>query len=363
MSEKNELLKRKKQLENDISRYKNLQLAKKVQLNSAYGALGNEYFRFFDLRQAEAITYSGQLSIRWIGEKLNLYMNKILKTKDVDYVIASDTDSVYLHLGPLVNMVYGNKTIEEEKIVDFIDKSCQDKIEPFIDRAYEELANYMNAFDQKMIMKREVIANTGIWTAKKRYILNVWDSEGVRYAEPKLKISGIEAVKSSTPGSCRQKIKEALKVIMKGTEEEFHDFNSKFKQEFSKLPFEDVAFPRGISELTKYDSKATIYSKGTPIHVRGALLYNKILTDKKLEKRYQPIKDGDKIKFCYMKMPNPLHENVFSVMNVLPKEFALEKYIDYDTQFEKAYLEPLKSIVNTFGWSAEPVSSLKGFFT
>jgi len=363
MSEKTELLKRKRQLENEISRYKNLQLAKKVQLNSAYGALGNEYFRFFDLRQAEAITFSGQLSIRWIGDKLNTYMNKLLKTQDVDYVIASDTDSVYLHLGPLVDMVYGKKNIEEEKIVDFIDKACQEKIEPFIDKAYEELATYMNAYDQKMFMKREVIANKGIWTAKKRYILNVWDSEGVRYNEPKLKMSGIEAVKSSTPGSCRDKIKEALKVVMKGTEAEFHEFNCKFKEEFYNLPFEDVAFPRGVSELTKYESKTDIYQKGTPIHVRGALMYNKLLDSKKLTRRYETIKDGDKIKFCYMKMPNPIHENVLSVLNVLPKEFGLEKYIDYETQFEKAYLEPLKIIVNTFGWSAEPVASLRGFFT
>ena len=363
MSEKTELLKRKRQLENEISRYKNLQLAKKVQLNSAYGALGNEYFRFFDLRQAEAITFSGQLSIRWIGNKLNMYMNKILKTEGIDYVIASDTDSVYLHLGPLVDMVYGSKNIEEEKIVDFIDKACQEKIEPFIDKAYEELATYMNAFDQKMFMKREVIANKGIWTAKKRYILNVWDSEGVRYNEPKLKMSGIEAVKSSTPGSCRTKIKEALKLVMVGTETEFHEFNRKFKEEFFTLPFDDVAFPRGVSELTKYQSKTDLYQKGTPIHVRGALIYNKLIETKKLSRRYETIKDGDKVKFCYMKLPNPTQENVLSVLNVLPKEFALEKYIDYETQFDKAYLEPLKIIVNTFGWSAEPVSSLKGFFT
>ena len=189
MSEKEQLLLKKEQLQKDISRYKNLQLAKKVQLNSAYGALGNEYFRFFDLRQAEAITYSGQLSIRWIGMKLNQYMNKLLRTQNEDYIIASDTDSVYLHLGPLVSMVYGQKNTTEDKIVEFLDKACREKIEPFIDRAYEELANNMNAYSQKMFMKREVIANTGIWTAKKRYILNVWDSEGVRYNEPKLKIS------------------------------------------------------------------------------------------------------------------------------------------------------------------------------
>lgn len=362
MSDKTELLKRKKKLENEISRYKNLQLAKKVQLNSAYGALGNEYFRFFDIRQAEAITLSGQLSIRWIEKKLNAYMNKLLNTENVDYVIASDTDSIYLHLGPLVNKVFKNKSKEE--IVNLIDKACSEKIEPYIDKSYQELADRMNAYGQKMFMKREVIADKGIWTAKKRYILNVWDSEGVRYAEPKLKMMGIEAVKSSTPMSCRNKIKEALTIIMSGTESEFQAFNSKFKEEFNKLPFEDVAFPRGVSELTKYEESGStnLYSKGTPIHVRGSLLYNHLLKQKKLDKKYQAIRDGDKIKFCYMKLPNPLQENVFSVQNVLPKEFGLEKYIDYETQFEKAYLEPLKIIVHTFGWNPEPVSSLMGFF-
>lgn len=352
------------EIEKEISKYKNLQLAKKVQLNSAYGALGNEYFRFFDIRQAEAITLSGQLSIRWIENKLNTYMNKLLKTKDVDYVIASDTDSIYLHLGPLVDMVYGSKNTPKEKIVDFIDKACKEKIEPFIDKSYHELSEYMNAYAQKMFMKRESIADTGIWTAKKHYILNVWDNEGVRYTEPKLKMMGIEAVKSSTPMVCRDKIKAALKLIMKGDEKEFQNFIAEFKKHFKSLPFEDVAFPRGVSEITKYTEKDknTFYAKGTPIHVRGSILYNVLLERHKLTKKYQKISDGDKIKFCYMKVPNPLHENVLSVLTVLPKEFNMEKYIDYDLQFEKTYLEPLKSIVTTFGWNTEPTASLLGFF-
>ena len=221
----------------------------------------------------------------------------------------------------------------------------------------------MNAFQQKMQMKREVIASTGIWTAKKRYVLNVFDSEGVRFAEPKLKMMGIEAVKSSTPMVCRDKIKEALKVVMKGTEDDFQTFIAKFRDEFYKLPFEDVAFPRGISELNKYVSSSDLYQKGTPIHVRGAIMFNNMLNKKKLTKKYQVVKDGDKIKFCYMKMPNPLQENVLSVLSVLPKEFDLEKYIDYETQFEKAYVEPLRIIVNTFGWDTEKKSTLESFFT
>ena len=353
----------KREITNQISKYKNLQLAKKVQLNSAYGALGNQYFRFFDTRQAEAITLSGQLAIRWIEKKLNGYLNKLLKTEGNDYVIASDTDSVYVNLGPLVHMVYGSKSETKiETIVDFIDKACTEKFEPFIDKSYQELADYMNSFEQKMQMKREVIANKGIWTAKKRYILNVYDSEGVRFAEPKLKMMGIEAVKSSTPMSCRDKIKESLKIVMNGNETDFQSFVEAFKQEFKTLPFEDIAFPRGVSELSKYMSSSELYSKGTPMHVRGAIMFNAFLKKYKLTKKYQLIQDGDKTKFCYMKVPNPVQENVFSILTVLPKEFGVEKYIDYDTQFDKAYLEPLKTIVNTIGWRTERVSSLESFF-
>jgi hypothetical protein len=221
----------------------------------------------------------------------------------------------------------------------------------------------MNAFDQKMQMKREVIANKGIWTAKKRYILNVYDSEGVRFAEPKLKMMGIEAVKSSTPMSCRDKIKESLKIVMNGNEQKFQEFVGDFKQEFKTLPFEDIAFPRGVSELTKYSSSSELYSKGTPIHVRGAIVFNALLKKHKLTKKYQLIQDGDKTKFCYMKVPNPVQENVFSILTVLPKEFNLNKFIDYDLQFEKAYLDPLRTIVNTIGWKPERGSSLESFFT
>ena len=351
----------KYECEKKISKFKNLQMAKKVQLNSAYGALGNQWFRFYDLRQAEAITLSGQLSIRWIEKKMNAYLNKLLNTEDVDYIIASDTDSIYVHLGPLVKKVC-KPDMTKEKIVAFLDKICEDKIQPFIDNAYQELADYMNAYDQKMQMKRESIADTGIWTAKKRYILNVWDNEGVRYAEPKLKMMGIEAVKSSTPMVCRDKIQQALKLVITGTESEFQLFNAEFRKEFKKLPFESVAFPRGISDLTKYKSSTHLYNKGTPIHVRGAILYNHMLSKTGLTKRYQAIKDGEKVKFCYMKVPNPLQENVLSILNVLPKEFDMEKYIDYDMQFEKSYLEPMQGIVEKFGWNAEYTPSLLGFF-
>ena len=351
-----------KQLEKDISKFNNIQMARKIQLNSAYGAVGNQYFRYYNLLNAEAITLSGQVSIRWIENKMNQKINKILKTEDVDYVIASDTDSIYLNLGPLVEGVYKGREETDEVIVGFIDKVCSMELEPYIESSYEALAKYVNAYDQKMFMKRETIANKGIWTAKKRYILNAWDIEGVRFAEPKLKVMGIEAVKSSTPGACRDKIKECLKVIMNNDEEDAQEFIAQFKEEFNELPIEDIAFPRGCNGINKWANKSSIYSKGTPIHVRGALLYNFHNTKQRLTHKYPLIQDGEKIKFIYLKTPNKISENVISFPNTFPKEFGLDKQVDYELQFSKSFLEPIKVIMDTIGWKPEKIASLEFLF-
>ena len=351
-----------KQLEKDISKFNNIQMARKIQLNSAYGAVGNQYFRYYNLLNAEAITLSGQVSIRWIENKMNQKMNKILKTEDVDYVIASDTDSIYLNLGPLVEGVYKGRKETDEVIVGFIDKVCSMELEPYIESSYEALAKYVNAYDQKMFMKRETIANKGIWTAKKRYILNAWDIEGVRFAEPKLKVMGIEAVKSSTPGACRDKIKECLKVIMNNDEEDAQEFIAQFREEFNELPIEDIAFPRGCNGINKWANQTSIYSKGTPIHVRGALLYNYHNTKQRLTHKYPLIQDGEKIKFIYLKTPNKISENVISFPNTFPKEFGLDKQVDYELQFNKSFLEPIKVIMDTIGWKPEKIASLEFLF-
>jgi DNA polymerase elongation subunit (family B) len=296
---------------------------------------------------------------------MNKYLNKLLKTEDFDYVIASDTDSLYISFDKLVHSVFGKRIETEgftpelkEKIINFLDKVARDKLEPVIDRIYQDLAERMSAFQQKMNMKREVIADRGIWTAKKRYILNVHDSEGVRYAKPKLKIMGIEAVKSSTPAACRTAIKDALNIIMTLGEDDLHNHIEKFRREFHKLPFEDVAFPRSVQNLTKYQNE----TKSIPIHVRGAIVYNKKLQQLKLQKKYEQIKDGEKIRFAYMKMPNPIHENVIAVLSQLPPEFGLDQYIDYDMQFDKTFLDPLRAILNTINWHTEKQSTLEAFF-
>ena len=349
-------------LQDAISAFNNIQMARKIQLNSAYGAIGNQYFRYYNLANAEAITLSGQVSIRWIENSMNQYLNKLLQTENEDYVIASDTDSIYIHLGPIVDKFLSHKSGDKTALVGLLDKICQEKLEPFIERSYQELATYVQAYDQKMIMKRETIANKGIWTAKKRYILNAWDIEGVRFTEPKLKIMGIEAVKSSTPAACRTAIKDALKVIMNQEESDLQDFVADFRKKFESLPPEDVAFPRGCNGVSKFSNPVSVYSKGTPIHVRGALLYNFHVKKNKLTHKYPLIQEGEKVKFLYLRTPNRINENVVSFFQTLPKEFGLDKSIDYDLQFKKSFLDPLQVILDTIDWQAERVASLMEFF-
>jgi DNA polymerase elongation subunit (family B) len=337
-------------------------MARKIQLNSAYGAIGNQYFRYFKLANAEAITLSGQVSIQWIMNAMNRYLNKVLKTDDVDYVIASDTDSLYVHMGPLVETVFKGREKTTQNIVSFLDKVCQVEFEKYIESSYQKLADYVNAYDQKMIMKRECIAERGIWTAKKRYILSVWDSEGVRYEEPKLKIKGIEAIKSSTPAPCRKMLKDSFKILMSGTEDDVIQFIDKCRDEFRKLPPEQIAFPRTASDIRKYYSSSNIYAPKTPIQVRGALLFNHYIKQKKLTNKYSLINNGEKVKYIFLKKPNIIQENVISFIQDFPKELGLDKYIDYELQFEKSFIDPLKSILDAIGWKTEHSINLDLFF-
>jgi DNA polymerase elongation subunit (family B) len=357
-----ELLSLRDQIVKDVAKFNNFQMVRKICLNSAYGAVGNQYFRYFKLANAEAITLSGQTSIRWIEDRLNKYLNDLLKT-DNDYVIAVDTDSVYLNLGPLVDKFLAKQKDDKEKVVNLLDKVCQEQLEPYIDKCYVKLADYVNAYDQKMQMKRENIADRGIWTAKKRYILNVWDSEGVRYEEPKLKIMGIEAVKSSTPAPCRKMIKDGLRVMMEGTEDEMIKFIDQARIKFNKLSVEELAFPRSISDVNKHKNHVTIYGKGCPIHVRGSLLHNHYIKERGLDNKYSLINNGDKIKFVYLKKANPIRENVISFLNDFPYELGLDRYIDYELQFNKAFLEPVKVILDSIGWNVEKVANLELFFS
>ena len=348
-----------KSLLKDISKYNNIQMAKKISLNSAYGAIGNHWFRYFDLLVATAITASGQLSIRWIEKALNIYLNKLLDTVEVDYVIASDTDSVYITFDSLVSRVFKEGT-ETNKIISFLDKVAKNKLEPFINRSYSELAEVVGAYEQKMNMSREVIADKGIWTAKKRYILNVHDSEGVRYKKPHLKIMGIEAVKSSTPAPCRAKIKEAIDIIMNGDEEELNTFIQDFREDFMELPPEDIAYPRSCNGVLKYTDDASLFKKGAPIHVKGSILYNYLIKKHKLRNRYPDILEGDKIRFLHLRQPNIYQSTAFSFITFMPKELDIKPLIDYDIQFEKSFVEPLKFITDKINWMIDNSYGVQG---
>ena len=329
---------------NDISKYNNIQMARKIALNSAYGAIGNQYFRYYDEKLATAVTTSGQLSIRWIENKVNEYLNKVLQTDDIDFVVASDTDSIYVRFDELVSKV------NPKNPVDFLDKVAKERLEPYINECFEELAEYVKAYAQKMEMTREVIADKGIWTAKKRYILNVHDSEGVRYTEPQLKIMGIEAVKSSTPGPCREMIKSALTCIVNSDEQSLNTFIQSFRKNFMKYPVEEIAFPRSVNGLKKWGDRSQIFKKRCPMHIKGALIYNHLLEEHKLTKRYPLIQDGEKIKYLLLRTPNKLQANVIAFLGVLPKEFDLHDKIDMDLQFEKSFVDPLEFIVNAIDW-------------
>ena len=350
------------ELSKQISKFSNFQMARKIQLNSLYGALGNQYFRHYKLANAEAITLTGQVAIRWIERKLNEYLNMVLSTDDVDYVIASDTDSIYLHLGPLVDTVFPKGNVPRERIVDVLNQFSEDKIVPFIDESYGELSDYLQCYEKTLVMKRECIAERGIWTAKKRYILNVWDNEGVRYREPKLKMMGIEAVRSSTPAPCRKYISEALKIIMEGTEDDLIEYVEKSRNEHAQLPPEQVAFPRSANNVNNFRDSTTIYKKSTPMHIRAALMFNHLLRDRDLTQKYNEIQDGEKIKYLMMKIPNPTGENVCAFISEFPREFNLTEYIDYDKIFEKGFTDPLKVILDTIGWQTEQTTTLDSFF-
>ena len=344
----------------EISRLDNLQMALKIALNSLYGALGNAYFRYYDVRMAEGITQSGQLSIQWIANKLNSFMNKTMKTEDVPYVVYGDTDSIYLSLESLVERFCDGKTDEQK--IQYMDKVCEEIIQPFIDKSFGELANYMNAYEQKMVMKREVLADKGIFVKKKMYILNVHNSEGVQFAEPKLKVKGLAMVRSSTPAVVRDKLKESIKVILDGDESKLHTFIKRYKDEFRQLPVEAVASPSGLNGMEIYGRSSNIYDKGTPIHVRGALLFNHHIQRLGLTTKYPLITDSDKIKYVYVEKPNPLHEDVISFIGDLPPELGLHKYVDYDKQFNKVFVKAVENIITCMGWTVNTQATLEEFF-
>lgn len=371
---KNEMLRIEQLLENETDPVKkaehkkeanqlhNSQMAIKIAMNSLYGATANIYFLYYIGEMAESITTSGQLSIRYAEKTVNEYLNKVLKTENVDYIIYIDTDSIYVDFGPMIKSVFGTVDINRKTGEEFLDKVCGTKIEQVIEKGYEELASKMGAYRNAMSMKREKITDKSVFIAKKRYIMNTLNSEGVHYEKPKISVTGLESVRSSTPEVCRNKLKAVFEVIMNSGETETQEFIEKFRNEFRGLPVEAIAKTSGTDNIKKYQDPKGGYKKGCPMHVRGCILYNDFLKKHNLDKKYEQIQSGDKVKFVYLKTPNPVRENMISFTGALPKEFALEKYIDYDKQFEKVFLSPIENILQAIGWSAERINTIEDFF-
>lgn len=329
-------------------------------MNSLYGAMGNVYFRYYDIRIAEGITMTGQFIIRSIAKKLNEYLNERCKTDGVDYSFYSDTDSTYITLGKLVEKEF--KNIPKPEIVEYLNNICTKEIEPAINQACKDFSKYLNVYAPKIKFKREVIADRGIWIAKKRYALNVFNAEGVSYDPPKLKVLGMEIVRSSTPAPVRKALKEAVSIALTKDEETLKNFVTNLRTKWNLLAPEDIAFPRSVNGIKEYSDANTIFRKGTPIHVRGALIYNHLIRTRGLEKQYQLIQEGDKIKFVYLREPNILGTHVITFNGSIPIEFKLKEYIDYDTMFEKSFIEPLNSLLSCIGWQIEEQASLEGLF-
>jgi len=335
-------------------------MAAKILMNSLYGAMGNIHFRYYDIRIAEGITMTGQFLIRSVANKLNTFVNKECKTKDVEYSFYADTDSTYITLGELVKRNIKDKTNEE--IVDVLDKYCIKQIEPAINEACNDISEYLNVYQRKIQFKREIIADRGIWIAKKRYAVNVYNSEGVTYNPPKLKVLGMEIVRSSTPAPVRKALKEAVSIALTKDEATLRAFVADLEMTWHSLKPEDIAFPRGVNGIKEYSDPSSVFKKGTPIHVRGALIYNHLVKSKNLEKKYQLIQEGDKIKFLYLREPNILGTHVITFTGEIPPEFRIQDYVDYDKMFEKSFLEPLNSLLSCIGWQVRETASLEGLF-
>lgn len=331
-------------------------------MNALYGATANVHFAYYIGPMAEAITTSGQTSIQWVAIAVNDYLNRILKTEKVDYINYADTDSIMINMGPLVEKIFGTISPDREAAENFLDKVFKEKIEPELNRACEELAEHLGAYKNYMHMKREKITDVFLQTGKKRYIASILNSEGVHYPEPKIDVTGIESVRSSTPQVVRDKMEEMFKIIMTKDERKTQEAIAAFYDEFTQLKPVDVARNSGLDDLSKYTDPDRIYTSGCPIHVRGALLYNHTIDKLGLSKKYTKIQSGDKIKFVYLKLPNPIHENVIGFPDYIPKEFGLDDYVDYKTQFEKVFLKPMINLFEPIGWSTEQRSTLEDFF-
>lgn len=362
MNPREKLILKLHQLEQRRSALNNQQMAYKISLNSLYGGLANAGFRYYNSNIAESITSTGQLLIRGIENNLTSKVNKVFKHEFKDVVISGDTDSVYVCLDEIVKKY--SPTTDVQQNIRIIERLAKDKISPLIQSIVSDIEKNLNVYENTLTAKLEVAASHMLILAKKKYCARIYSSEGVSYSKPKQKVTGMEIIKSSTPKVVRQALKDSIDLIFDGSESDVQAYIQTVKKEFMNQRVEDVAFPRGVTNLDEYMDPNSIYGKRTPIHARAALLYNHLLKAKKLTKKYDSIKNGNKLRFVYLKEPNSIHENTIGwpVDGCLPVEFGLHKYIDWDLQFEKVFLAAIELMITPIGWKTEHRNELSGFF-
>lgn len=383
---KEELLELKHKLENEVSSYNNEQMAIKILLNALYGQLSNRFCRWFDIRIPRSITCTGQTMIRYIARRINELVNEECGTNNEDYVLTIDTDSNYINLDGVYHK-RGYKSLDE------LNEYIEGVLEPYIDKCYREFYDYMNHFDFQMVMKREAIADRGLFiNKKKRYCLSVIDMEGVRYAHPKLKIVGLEVIKSSTPEGCREALTEILKILLYKDRLTLVQYIEDYKKKFMQMTADQIGLIRNVSDMDKWTEKEgdletlvyngkykenqnfymnkqleevmnanAVYESegekkikarnlGIPINVRAALNFNNIVEKYKLN--IQKIGVGEKIKMVYLK-PNPYNVEIIGFVDYLPKELNLEQYIDYEKQFEKGFMSNVHNITDDLDYNLD----------
>lgn len=346
-------------LRNEFLAHKNLQTGFKLINNSGYGSLANKYFRWFSNPLAEGITLSGQLTTQYVIVRINEYLNDLFDTKDFDYVVYADTDSAYIRLDKLVEKL---DITDERKITEALVIFGKKHLTPYIDKVSQELAKKMNCYEWKTSMKLEKVCSQAFFIRKKKYALYVNYDEGDFFDKPQLKVTGLETVRSSSPKIVRDALKKCFELIFSKDRDSLALFIEEFRKEFRQLPFDKIGKPTGVNNFNEYLISPGIYKKACPIHVRGSYVYNQFLVDNDLTNKYELIVDHDKVKHCYLRMPNPTFSNVISIKGDVPKELDIEKYLDYELQFEKTFLAPIRKVCDAVDWDIRKVYTLNDFF-
>jgi len=340
--------------------YKLLQEALKVICNGLYGCLGSPYFRFFNLKIAESITITGHSIIENSCESVNLYMNKLLKTDGKDFVLAMDTDSNYIDFSDLVARIAPDRS--DEVIVNFLDTISKVKIQPMLANSFDIFSKKTNYYESRLFMKRESICKAIFLEKKKRYILKVFDNEGVRLAIPEVKIVGLESVRSDIPEWCRKRLKQCFTMLFECNQEQMQTFIADTETEFFQLNVSKIAKPTSITDIVKYTDNVGMPVKGATAAAKGSINYNNLLIKHKLQSQFSQISNGDKIRLLPLKMPNPSNMEIIAFKEKIPVEFGIEKYVNMNILFEKNFIDPISRVLTVMGWSAIKKYNIGDFF-